>query len=547
MSEQLSQDEKKVLESLADPDEKSEDCYAIDEEIQREIIGLLLNNRSFLIESQALVKPSYFTNEVHQVLCRVLFKFFDTYRTMPNKNQLAQLLRDELEGKKEETVVRYLAECNTILEFYVPGLDSRDFYRDIITDFAKQQAMKVAIAKVIEEYNKKQSSKERWSKIEMYMKDALSVDHNFDLGLDYFTEIEERYRRRKEIKETGDIFTMGFPAIDNALKNGGLIRGEMGSWVGLSGSGKSLALVQAGIANLNRGKKVLYVSLEIDQDAVAERFDAQVSDPKNEYGITVSNLMEKEKYVIEGLHDYVSEYDDKRLLVIKQFPPGSLDIASLRAYFSQITLRGFRPDLVIVDYLGEMKDYPGIPTHESRYRITRDLRGFAVEEQVCVLTAMQPNRSAKEAVRMEQVIDDDMLSDSFAQIKPLDAMWSINQFQDERDCGAHENWGLARIYVVKHREGKARFFFPIKFDYNKLKLQQISNDEHAKLIKQYRLYKDERASESTMEQQALAIIDGKGKKRGSAPLAHFNDGPVDQETSDDAPNENMRKSDLESV
>jgi replicative DNA helicase len=263
--------------------------------------------------------------------------------------------------------------------------------------------------------------------------------------------------------------------------------------------------------------------LEIDQDAVAERFDAQLANLKGKKGVTVTNLLEKKQIVFEALQEYTEDYDDKKLMVIKRFSSGSMDVAAFRAYFSQISMRGFRPDLVVIDYIGEMKDYPGIPTHESRYRIVRDLRGFAVEEKVCLLTALQPNKTGKEQVRNGMLMDDEHLGDSYAQVKPLDALWSINQLPDERDCG------LGRVNIAKHREGK-KGAFQIKFNWETLGLEQITTMEYETVLKKFRSLKEVRNGEiltqELQEQRVKEVIEKSQGKKGKPALAHFGNDPA---------------------
>jgi len=525
MSE-LTEEQIDQLENLSDPDDVvTSDQYKWGEDFQREILGLLSHDRNFLLESRTIIEPKYFISEIHQNIVYILFEHFDKYNALPNKTQIIQELRARVEGKSDEIKAHYMGELNSIIEFFVPGLETRKYYRDKISNFAKTQALKVAFSKCLELIKKDPEDEKTWTQVQDVLKEALTTEHNFEIGLDYFQTVAERYERKKLSKDNGDVFSCGFEYIDNALKNNGLLRGEMGSWVGLSGTGKSLALVHTAIVNMMKGKKVLYLSLEIDQDAVAERFDAGLADPKNEHGITIFNLDLKVDKIIEGLNDFVEEYDDKRLLVVKQFPGGTMDVNAFRAYFSQVCLRGFRPDMVIIDYIGEMKDYPGMPTHESRYRITRDLRGFAVEEKVCLLTAMQPNRGAKEIVRDGGLIDDDQLSDSYAQIKPLDAMWSLNQLPDEKECGqqSKDNFGLARVYVIKHREGKSRFQFNIMFDYNTLQMSQIPQDKADKILKKYRLLKEKSVTDAGMNSHEDKITGGGGKKKssGKPPLVNF--------------------------
>lgn len=510
---ELTEEEAAELSKLVNPDAVDESTYKWDEDFQRELLGLLLNDRHFLLESLAIIKPNYFVNETHRHICKILFKHFDKYKTLPNKVQMINELNGVLDGKADEIKVLHIGEYNEIVLDYLPGMESRDYYRDKIVNFAKTQSLKQAFHKSLQVIKEDPESDATWGTIHTVLRDALNVEHNFDLGLDYFQTMKERYERMNQEVIMQDRFTSGFHAIDNSLTGGGLKRGEIGSWVGLSGTGKSLALKVATIANISKGKKGLYISLEIDQDNVAERFDAELSSimesPDVEDKITIKNLLDKKQLVFDFVKSYQDDVridDQDQMLIIKQFPGGQMDMAAFRAYYSQLGLRGFHPDFIVIDYIGEMKDYVGIPTHESRYRITRDLRGFAVEENVLILTAMQPNRTAKEVIRSGDLIDDENLGDSYAQIKPLDAMWTINQLQEEKECG------LARIYVAKHRSGKSRFSFHVMFDYDTLTIRQISYETYSTILKEYRNTKEKTTTDMMKDviedRKVRSIIDG---------------------------------------
>lgn len=472
MTEELTPEDKKILENLVDPNIEVANQYQWDEEFQRNIIGMLLVDRFFLIQSLALVKPSYFINEVHRLVCKIVFDHFKKYKQVPAKTHIIQEVKDAI-GKEEDKVKwHYMAELESVYEYYIPGLETRDYLTDKITDFAKSQSLRKAFRSCLDILKSTPDGDTTWMKIRNILRDALIIDKKFETGLEYFQSFVERYARMGQEIEMGEVFTSGFPSIDAAFQSGGLTRGEMASWMGTSGVGKSLALVTAAVENIHKGKKVLYISLEMDEDKIAERFDAQFADPQGLYGVTIGNLLERKEIVCKALASYTADFEDPRLLVIKQFPAGTLDVAMLRAYYNQLGLYKFKPDLVIVDYIGEMKDFPGMPTWESRYRIVRDIRGFAVEEDVCVFTAMQPNRSAREAQKVDGfgsgVIDDENLADAFGQIRPLDACWSINQMQEEKEAG------VARIFVIKHRHGKSRFLLHVEYDMDTLKMRQIS-------------------------------------------------------------------------
>ena len=165
------------------------------------------------------------------------------------------------------------------------------------------------------------------------------------------------------------------------------------------------------------------------------------------------------------------EYEDKNRLIVKQFPAGSIDVNDIRAYLNQLELYSFIPDVLIVDYPGEMKDTPGVAVWESKYRIIRDLRGLACEKKMLVFTAMQPNKSASE-LSASEFIEEGNIGASFDMFKPLDGLWSINRTTDEA------NAQVGRIFVVKSRNGKSRYHFPVEYNQEMLTLSEIDFDKY---------------------------------------------------------------------
>ena len=488
---------------LDDPDNEGneEEQYPWNDEFQRKILGLLINDTTFVRQSHGLIKPSYFTDEVHQEVARIVLSHYAKYGVRPDRIYILQAIEDKIGHKGEAVKLRYFGEFHTVCEYFIPGVEDREFLRDETVNFAKEQACKIAFYKCMDIF-RTQKEDSKWGKINALLREALTVDRDFDIGTEYFQSYEERYKRAMLAAETGDIFTSGFDSIDAALTGGGMIRGTIGAFCAVSGGGKSLCLVRAALRNLHRGKRVLYVSTEMDEDGISFRFDAQLADPANAFGVGINNLLQKKEIVFESLKKYTEEKDDKRLLIVKQFPAGVLDVPTFRAYYSQVLLHGFQPDIVIIDYIGEMRDYPGMPAWESKAKIVRELRGFATEEKVCVLTALQPNRSAKEKIRIGEVIDDESLSE-FNQIRPLDYFWTINRRQAEIECN------LGRCFVSKHRGGSDHFEFHLKFDRRTLAIEEISKDSYNTTMKEYTNKKDL----TTDEAKAQNLINEKKKKK----------------------------------
>ena len=501
-ADDLTAEELAAFESFTDPDEQSNENFRWDDEFQRYLLGMLVSDRFFAIQSRDLIRPEYFVDEVHQLMCRKLFLHIDEYHVLPSKISMRQEVQDQIADKDAKLRFHYTTEMNMVYDQYIPGAENRDYLLDKVTNFAKIQALKVAFNKSLSEMKKAPESESTWTKIQSLLNEAMLVDRNFDIGLDYFQSFDERYERMKQKEEGLERFTSGFDKIDDALVGGGCHRGEMYSWMGMPGTGKSLMLVTASIRNVvELGKRVLYVSLEMDQDSVAQRFDAQFSN------INIRNLVDNENLVKKALSEQVEDVDDPRMLIVKQFASGDLTVNKLRAYLQQLAMVNFRPDLLVLDYIGEMKDDPNLKTYESRYRMVRDLRGLAMQENICIFTAMQPNKDARNAQDDSNqfntsggVIDDVNLADSFGQIRPLDGCWSINQTQDEKDAG------VARIFVIKHRNGKSRFKFHVEYNMETLSISQTSADAYQQKINKIRNDKmvtaDQIKEESSIKKKA---------------------------------------------
>jgi len=502
------------LEGLTNPDSKKQERYRWDEDFQRTVVGLLLNDRWFVNQCRDLVLPSYFADERHQTLCRILFDYMDQYKSIPPKTVVIQEVKNQTSNRDPAMQAEYLSEAEIVYKKFVPGLETREYLLGKIVNFAKLMSLKAAFDKSIVMVKRDPEGEKTWNSIREELQKALIVERNFEPGLNYFETFEERYARMANEEAARERFTSGFEMIDDALLGGGCHRGEIYSWIGLSGSGKSLALVGAALKNVTQlGKKVLYISLEMGEDAIAERFDAQMAD------VDINKLQDMKDRVKSAFEEFSRDKQDKRMLVIKQFPAGSMSVASLRAYMQQLQMVGFVPDLLVIDYIGEMKDFPGMPTWESRYRIVRDLRGLATEDNICIFTAMQPNKDARSAQNKNStlgdgVIDDTNLADSYGQIRPLDGCWSINQMQAEKEAG------IARIFVIKHRHGKSRFTCWAQFDRKTLQIRQISENRYNEIWKEYSFNKTERASD--MDNQVKSIV-GKGKIKGFSSDSGYDD------------------------
>jgi replicative DNA helicase len=453
------------MDGMDNPDDFNEDPqYSWDVEFQKQIISLLLVDKHFLLQSIDLVKPSYFSNKAHQKACQIIFDYYHKYRMMPRRMAVMQELKEQL--KNDKSILYYLGEITALYDFHEPGLDSRDYLSDKITFFAKIHSLRIAFNKSLNLIDKSPEDEDTWSKVYDILRTAMNTDKNFDIGLEYFKSAKERYERmQEEDAEDSEKFVTGFYSHDSKVKGGGYKRGEMLSVVAGSGVGKSVYLTCLAATNALRGKKICYISTELSQDRVAERFDSILT------GSSIHTLLDNKDTILNELEGMVEDQTDKNLIVIKQFPAKTADVNTIRAYLSQLKFRGFQPDVVIIDYVGEMKRHPDMKVYESLELLVSELHGLATEEKVFMATAMQPNRAAREAQKISR-IEEEHLADSAGQIRPLDGCLSLNQNDQEKQCR------IGRAWKIKERFGEARYQFYIAFDPDTLRITEISKEEY---------------------------------------------------------------------
>jgi hypothetical protein len=465
MEAKLTQDQQKLLESMLQQ-QTVQAKFRWDENFQRRILGVLLTDRNFLIQGKALISPEYFSNEVHVEACRILFNLFQEYPSgIPDKQIVENDLIEKVRDKPDSVKMYYKSELESLYDFILPNQASRDILFNKLLNFSKIQSLRIAMEESQRDLKKNPDSEEVWSKVYERFRNCMLVSKSFDAGFHYFTQIDDFFTELSKDDERTDKFTSSFLSIDFELSGGGPRRGEIYAFIALPGVGKSLALVKAAVENVNKGFKVAFVSVEMDWVSISRRFTSAYA------GISYNKLAHQ-KEEIKNILDYKSlEYEDKNRLIVKHFPSGSIDVNDIRAYLNQLELYGFVPDVLIVDYPGEMKDTPGIPVWESKYRIIRDLRGLAGEKKMLVFTAMQPNKSASE-LSASEFIEEGNIGASFDMFKPLDGLWSINRTTDEA------NAQVGRIFVIKSRNGKSRYHFPIEYNQEMLTISEIDFDKY---------------------------------------------------------------------
>lgn len=429
-------------------------AYDFSENVQRGILYLLKDNPEFFLEIINLVQPDYFEFPSHSKIFSAVRDHHENYGKLPSDSVLIEAIRKDLGPK--ENISDYQDELDYVNSVDASTLENKDFLLDLVEKFAKKEAMKAAIADSIQLVKD-----ERMDEVELLVRNALLVSRDINVGLEYYTSVADRWDRAFNTEQVRKFKTL-FPSINKSLE-GGLGPKELAMVVAPPGVGKSLYLVNQGVSCMMQNMKVLYVSLEMSEDKIANRFDSvmtlvpqrKLKDPANQ--ITVKQRLEMFKEKFPGSD-----------LVIKEFPTGTASSNTIRNLLGQLkNYNDFVPDVLIVDYLELLRPVREIQAeYLAQQRIAEELRGIGVENDMLVWTATQTNRQGSGI----KIITDKELGDSYGKIRTVDLAISLNQTEEEFDEGR------MRAYVMKARDGRARFTIPMSIDYGTLGMEELDSN-----------------------------------------------------------------------
>jgi replicative DNA helicase len=429
--------------------------YDFSENIQRGILYLLKTNKDFYLQIVNLVKSEYFEYPSHSKLFDTIKEHYDKYSKLPTDDFILQDVKTKLGPK--ENISDYEDELSYIANVDTSTTSNTEYMLDLVEKFAKKEEMKNAIATSISLIKEN-----RVEEVEALVKKALLVSRDVDTGQDYFTTIGSRWDRVFNKKNETKYRTV-LPSLNYSLE-GGLGCKELAMVVAPPGVGKSLYLVNQGVEAMKEGRKVLYVSLEMSEDKIAQRFDS------------ITTLISQNKLkepscqikVMERLKMFQEKCPGSQL-VIKEFPTGQASINTIRNLLVQLkNYEEFEPDVLIVDYLELMRPTRDIQQeYHAQQRIAEELRGLAMEFNFLVWTATQTNRQG----RMVKVITDAELGDSYGKIRTCDFAISLNQTEEEFDEGR------MRAFVMKSRNGKPRFSVNMNINYQTLTMSEGDAEE----------------------------------------------------------------------
>ena len=351
------------------------------EKIERTALRNLIHNEDYTRKVLPFLKSEYFQDRSERVVFSEIQKFISQYNKRPTK----ETLQIDLNKRKDLNEDEY----KKIVEL-ISTLDPQDVDLDWLVNttekFCKDRAVHNAVMEGIHIIDGK-DKKHTPEAIPEILRDALSVSFDNAVGHDYLLDIEKRFDYYHK-RETRIPFDLDF---FNKVTKGGLPTKTLNVALAGTGVGKTLFMCHQAASALAQNKNVLYITMEMAEERIAERIDA------NLLNISMEDLHMLNKKLFS---DKITQLQSKTTgtLIIKEYPTASAGANHYRALVNELALkRTFKPDIIFIDYINicassRFKAGSNVNSYTYIKAIAEELRGLAVELDVPIVTATQTTR-----------------------------------------------------------------------------------------------------------------------------------------------------------
>jgi len=382
---------------------------------QIKVLSSLLKHKEFLQNIHDILEESYFDNPAHKWIVEEVLRYHYKYNATPTLDSL------QVEVKKIDNEVLRISVIEQLKESYKASNEDREYVEQEFTNFCRNQQLKKALLSSVDLLQSGQ-----YDDIRYLIDTALKAGQDKNIGHEYEKDIETRYR----VEERAAIATPWKHV--NELLMGGLGAGDLGIIFGNPGGGKSWMLVNMGAAAASLGFNVCHYTLELSEDYVGKRYDSIFT------GIEVQHVHNHRAAVEEVLKKLPGK------LIIKEFTMGKASIATIESHVQKCTDLGYKPDLIIIDYVDLLKSKKkSIDRKEEIDDIYVSTKGMARELKVPVWTVSQVNRAGAK----DDVIEGDKAAGSYNKMMIADFALSLSRKRQDKVNGT------GRVHIMKNRYG----------------------------------------------------------------------------------------------
>ena len=424
---------------------------ASNEKLELTILCNLIYNEEYIRKVLPFLKEDYFADFNERTIFLAIKYFVEKYNKPPTKESVLIDLEKERNINEEQ-----YGTIRDIINGFKKSEVDLDWLKDTTEKFCKDKAIHNAILSGIHILDSKDKNKTPDSIPEL-LREALAVSFDTTIGHDYIADSEKRfdYYHKKEDKIQFDLDYF------NRITKGGVPKKTLNICLAGVGVGKSLVMCHFASSFISQGKSVLYITLEMAEERIAERIDANLLNmsmddihdlPKKMYDNKINEMMKK----VSGQ------------LIIKEYPTASAHTGHFRALINELALKkSFKPDVLFVDYLNICSSSRFSGGNISSYfyikAIAEELRGLAVECNMPIFSATQTTRTG--FVSTDIGLED--TSESFGLPATADFMFAIisseqlealNQIRVKQLKNRYNDPTINRSFILGIDRGKMKLY-----------------------------------------------------------------------------------------
>ena len=351
--------------------------------IENTVLAALLYNEEYARKTLPFIQEEYFANQKDRLIFKLISQYVGKYNNLPSLEAIVIDLSNK-QGVNESLFKETLSEIKDLKSDKGTELQ---WLLDQTEKWCQDRAIYNAIMSSIQVLDDKNGQTTKGA-IPQVLSDALSVSFDTHIGHDFMEDALARYEfyHTKEVRVPFDL------DLFNKVTQGGLPKKTLNVCLAGTGVGKSLFMCHCASANLMSGLNVLYITMEMAEERISERVDANLLD------VPLDQLKVIPKDIYERKLNKVKEKSHGKLIV-KEYPTASAGAAHFRHLLNELKLKKkFVPDIIYIDYINicsssRIKHGANVNSYTYIKAIAEELRGLAVEFNVPIVTATQTTRS----------------------------------------------------------------------------------------------------------------------------------------------------------
>ena len=431
--------------------------------IERTALSSLVSNEDYARKVIPHMRADYFSDRAERLVFEEIKAFTEKYNKIPTQTSLEV----EVQNRKDLNEEDFRRVIDVIKTLSTEEVDY-DWLVDSTEQFCKDKAVYNAIIEGISIIDGKSKDADV-SAIPSILSDALAVGFDNHVGHDYVHDSDSRfdYYHRTETRIPFDLDYF------NRITKGGLPPKTLNIALAGTGVGKSLFMCHMAANCLSQGKNVLYITLEMAEERIAERIDA------NLMNVTIDDLHDLPKAMFDNKIDNIRKATSGSL-IIKEYPTASAHSAHFRGLIKELAIKkSFRPDILFIDYLNicassRFKGSANVNSYTYVKSIAEELRGLAVETNVPIVSATQTNRTG--FVSSDVGLED--TAESFGLPATADLMFALLSNEELEEL----NQICVKQLKNRYSDPNVNRRFVLGLDRSKMKLYDVKQEEQEDLV-----------------------------------------------------------------